>query len=101
MTTLVADTSGLVSLGVAAESDPDPLAVCLCEYDVYVPPEVIEELDEVASYNDGHGRAATEVCARMTELTVQSVEVDTKFPLDDGENAAVSLATKIDAELLL
>jgi len=52
MTTLVADTSGLVSLGIAGGSNPDPLSVCLDAYDVCVPTEVIEELEEIASYND-------------------------------------------------
>ena len=101
MTTLVADTSGLVSLGGAGSTDPDPLAVCLSGYDVCVPPEVVEELQEVASYNDVHGKAATVVCVQTSSMTVQSVDLDTEFPLDDGENAAVTLANEIDAELLL
>jgi len=101
MTTLVSDTSGLVSLGIASGSDPDPLSVCLATYDVRVPTEVIEELQEIASYNDDHGQAATAVCDRTTEMTIQSVDLDAEFPLDDGENAAVTLANKIDAEIFL
>ena len=101
MTTLVSDTSGLVSLGIASGSDPDPLSVCLATYDVRVPTEVIEELQKIASYNDDHGQAATAVCDRTTEMTIQSVDLDAEFPLDDGENAAVTLANKIDAEIFL
>ena len=101
MTTLVADTSGLVSLGIAGGSNPDPLSVCLDAYDVYVPTEVIEELEEIASYSDAHGRAATVSCDRTAELTIQSVDLDAEFPLDDGENAAVTLANEIGATLFL
>lgn len=101
MTTLVADTSGLVSLGIAGGSNPDPLSVCLDAYDVCVPTEVIEELEEIASYNDTHGRAATVICDRTAELTIQSVDLDAEFPLDDGENAAVTLANEIGATLFL
>jgi len=32
-------------------------------------------------------------------LTIQSVDFDAEFPLDDGENAAVTLTNEIDAEL--
>jgi len=101
MTTLVADTSGLVSLGIAGGSNPDPLSVCLDAYDVCVPTEVIEELEEIAAYNDAHGRAATAICDRTAELTIQPVDLDAEFPLDDGENAAVTLANGIGATLLL
>jgi len=101
MTTLVADTSGLVSLGIASGSDPDPLTVCFAAYDVCIPTAVSEELQEIASYNDIHGQAATAVCNRTTEMTIRAVDLDAEFPLDDGENAAVMLANNIDAELLL
>ncbi|ELY92067.1 hypothetical protein C485_00950, partial [Natrinema altunense JCM 12890] len=37
MSTLVADASALVSLGVVADDDPDPLALCLSCYEVVVP----------------------------------------------------------------
>ncbi len=101
MTTVIADTSGLVSLGIACGSNPDPLSLCLATYDVCVPTEVIEELQEIASYNDTHGRAATAVCDRFAEFTIRSVDLDAEFPLDDGENAAVTLANEVDAELFL
>nr|WP_233274838.1 hypothetical protein [Haladaptatus cibarius] len=68
---------------------------------MYVPTEVVEELREIASYDDVHGRAANGVLDRIPELTTQSVDLDAEFPLDDGENAAVTLANDIDAELFL
>ncbi|MDR5673685.1 PIN domain containing protein [Halalkaliarchaeum sp. AArc-CO] len=101
MTTLVADTSALVSLGVVADAEHDPLELCLARYEVVVPAVVLDELREVSSYDDAHGRAATVVLDRTAALDVRAVELDTGFPLDDGENAAVSLANELDAGLLL
>lgn len=101
MTELVADTSALVSLGSVVDTSPDPIALCLADYDVLVPETVVEELRETASYEDDHGQAATAVLDRTSQLTIQSVDLDTTFPLDDGENAAVTLANKIDAALCL
>jgi len=101
MSTLVADTSGLVSLGVVADREPDPLAACLAAYEVWVPATVVDELRETASYDDEHGQAAGAVLDRADEMTVESVALDADFPLDDGENAAVTLANDADATLLL
>ncbi|WP_254535987.1 hypothetical protein [Halomarina litorea] len=101
MPRVVADTSALVSLGIVAEVEPNPLSLCLASYDVSVPDEVLTELQEVASYDDEHGRAATAVRDRTDELTVRSVDLDAEFPLDDWENAAVTLANETDAALLL
>lgn len=101
MSILVADTSALVSLGIVADSTPNPLALCLDGYEVRIPSEVLAELREMAAYDDDHGRAAAVVLDRMAELTVQSVEIAADFPLDDGENAAVTLANERDAALFL
>lgn len=101
MTELVADTSGLVSLGCVADTDVDPLTLSCAEYDVICPNTVVDELEEVATYDDDHGRAAKVVLDRTAEMTIRTVELDADFPLDDGENAAVTLANRIDAELLL
>lgn len=101
MSVLVADTSGLVSLGIATDATPDPLTHCLEQYDVLLPQEVVTELKDIAAYDDTHGRAATAVLDESDEYTVLSVTLDTDFPLDDGENAAVTLANDTDAELFL
>ncbi|WP_313692346.1 hypothetical protein [Halorarum halobium] len=100
MSRLVADASTLVRIGVAADSDPDPLSMCLARYEVVVPTVVIEELREIASYEDHHGRAATTVLDRTDALTTRTVDLDAEFPLDDGENAAVTLANELEAALL-
>lgn len=101
MTVLVADTSALVSLGIAVDGDPDPLAICLDEYSVRVPEAVVEELRETGSYDDEHGRAATRTLDVVERMTIRSVDLDADFPLDDGENAAVILANDLDAAILL
>ena len=104
MTVLVADTSALVSLGVvdgAGVADADPLALCLDAYDVRVPEEVVAELDEIASYDDRHARAAEAVLDRVEAVRVHSVVLNADFPLDDGENAAVTLANDIGAAMFL
>lgn len=101
MSRLVADTSGLVSLGIAAGDDPDPLSICVERYEVVVPTVVVGELRETASYDDAHGRAAAAVLDRTESISTRSVEFDAEFPLDDGENAAVALANDLDAALLL
>jgi len=101
MSTLVADASALVSPGIVAGDDPDPLALCLTHYAVLVPQAVIEELEAIASYDDIHGQAAATVLDRMDTFTTASVALDAEFPLDDGENAAVTLANDRDAALLL
>jgi predicted nucleic acid-binding protein len=101
MLTLVADASALVSLGIMADDEPDPLALCLSHYDVLVPRVVVEELEETASYDDIHGYAAATVLDRTDQFTISSVTLDATFPLDDGENAAVTLANDRNAALLL
>lgn len=100
MTKLVADTSGLVSLGIAAEV-PDPLGLCLSAYDVQVPETVVDELREIASYDDEHAQATDAVLARTEEMAIRPVTLDAEFPLDDGENAAVTLANDDGAALFL
>ena len=101
MSILVADSSALVSLGIVADCDPDPLSICLERYEVVVPTVVIDELREIAPYDDHHGRGATTVLERTNSFEKRSVTLDAEFPLDDGENAAVSLANNLDAALLL
>jgi len=101
MARLVADASPLVSLGIVTTDDPDPLAFSLSRYEVAVPTAVVEELREIASYDDAHGQAASAVLDRADSFTIQSVDLDAEFPLDDGENAAITLANDLDATLFL
>ena len=101
MPTLVADASALVSLGLVADDAPNPIALCLARYEVIVPTAVVEELQEIASDDDAHGRASSAVLDRTEALQIRSVALETEFPLEDGENAAITLANDLGAELSL
>jgi predicted nucleic acid-binding protein len=101
MVLLVADTSALVSLGTVANDSRNPLDLLLESHTVVVPEQVVDELTETASYDDASGEAAQAVLDRSSAFETRSVELDETFPLDDGENAAVTLANDIDAVQLL
>ncbi|WP_417936272.1 hypothetical protein [Haloarcula onubensis] len=101
MVLMVADTSALVSLGTVAGTSPNPLDLLLNSHTVVVPEQVVDELTETASYDDASGEAAQAVLDRHSAFETRSIELDETFPLDDGENAAVTLANDIDAVQLL
>jgi len=101
MVLIVADTSALVSIGTVAGGSLDPLDLLLDSHTVVVPEQVIDELTETASYDDASGAAAQAVLDRSSAFETRSVELEETFPLDDGENAAVTLANDIDAVQLL
>ena len=46
---------------------------------------------------DDHATAASAVLDNKPRLTVATVDLDSTFPLDDGENAVVQLANSLDA----
>lgn len=98
---VVADTSALVSLGITATRNQNPLDHLLAEHRVAIPERVITELRETAGYDDASGEGARRTLERRTELDVHSVELDETFPLDTGENAAVSLANDMGATQFL
>ncbi|WP_070364757.1 hypothetical protein [Halodesulfurarchaeum formicicum] len=101
MNRLVADTSALVSLGVVSNQDPSPLSLAFEHYEFHIPNEVESELHDVAAYTDTHGQAATAILGNIQAITIENASLDQEFPLDDGENAAVTLANDLDAELFL
>jgi predicted nucleic acid-binding protein len=101
MVLIVADTSALVSLGTVADATPNPLDALFDSHALVVPAQVVTELSETASYDDPSGAAAQAVLDRRPSYKVHEVELDETFPLDDGENAAVTLANEFDAAQLL
>jgi predicted nucleic acid-binding protein len=101
MVCVAADTSALVSLGVVADHEPSPLDCLLSEYAVLTATEVKDELRDIASYTDDHACAAKAVLDRLDCIEIRQVELDADFPLDDGENAAVTLANDEDAAMFL
>lgn len=97
--TLVADTSALVSLASVGTDQRHIVDRFFEGYDVVVPRMVVEELEDIARYDDGHGRAAR-IVVDEDGYDVREVALNPDFPLDDGENAAVQLANKLDADYL-
>jgi predicted nucleic acid-binding protein len=101
MALVIADTSALVSFGTVADHERSPLAILLDEHRIVVPEHVVSELQETASYEDDSGRAAQAVLDNRSVFDVRATELDETFPLDDGENAAVTLANDLDATQFL
>ncbi|WP_049926686.1 hypothetical protein [Halopiger goleimassiliensis] len=101
MPELVADTSALVSLGIADDHEPAPLELLEEAYELVVPQPVDRELEEIASYDDEHGTAAGNVLEHVSDERLYDVALDETFPLDEGENAAVSLANERESDVLL
>lgn len=101
MTIVVADTSALVSLGTVIDHELSPMNSLLDTHDIIVPQRVVDELRETASYTDVSGEAAQAVLDRLSEFDRRTTDLDEGFPLDDGENAAVTLANDIGATQLL
>jgi len=75
--------------------------MCFSRYKVVVPAVVTEELQEMAVYDDAHARSATTVLDWAERFETRSVGFDSEVPLDDGENAAVTLANDVSASLSL
>lgn len=94
---LVADSSGLVSIASTDNARETALPLLIEGYEVAVPTQVVDELSEIAAYDDVHAVAAQAVLDTESELRVESVDVEPSFPLDEGENAAVRLANRLDA----
>jgi predicted nucleic acid-binding protein len=101
MVCIVSDTSALVSLGTVADADSSPLDILLDSHDLVIPEQVIEELTETAAYDDTSGNAAQAVLDRRSTFAIRHTELDGSFPLDDGENAAVTLANERNAAQFL
>ncbi|TQQ82052.1 hypothetical protein [Halonotius roseus] len=94
---LVADTSGLVSIASTPEARQELLPLLLDSYEVTVPQQITDELESIRGYDDDHATAAGAVLESKPRLTVATVDLDSTFPLDDGENAVVQLANSLDA----
>ncbi|ELZ01027.1 hypothetical protein [Natrialba aegyptia] len=96
---VVPDTSALVSLAIA--SDESPIELLFTEYKVRISPEVVEELEEIASYDDTHAEAATRVLNQLDENHIQQPSEQPEYPLDEGETEAIALANETNAEIFL
>jgi hypothetical protein len=115
METAVADTSALVSLAVPSadqaydtDGDPDPLQSLLTSCSVYVPGEVIAELEDIAQYADLHAAAAGNVLSAREFYTVEDPYGRTDSPderptigLDAGETDGIVLANARSVDVFL
>jgi predicted nucleic acid-binding protein len=98
---VVADTSALVSLGTVADHTWNPLDHLLATHTIIVPTLVFDELEETAAYDDASGHGAKQVLDRREDFDERAVDLDESFPLDDGENAAVTLTNELNATQFL
>lgn len=96
---LVADTSALVSLAIADSGTP--VQLLFHEYDIRIPPAVVSELEDIATYDDAHADAATRVLAQLDDEHIQEPDDQPDYPLDDGETAAIALANERNAAVFL
>lgn len=110
--TVVADTSSLISLAVPradnaydTDTKPDPLQYLLTSCDVFIPPEVVAELQDLTQYQDIHGAAAANVLAARDFYIVKDPyeraggsDSRPTFGLDDGETDGVVLANALDVD---
>lgn len=94
---LIADTSALVSLAATSDARRLALEPFLDGYDVAIPQQVTEELEDIAQYDDAHAKAAQTILDMHDRITIHAVDLDSGFPLDDGENAAIQLTEEIGA----
>lgn len=101
MTDVVADTSGLVSLGIGNDHPTEPLDLFLQRYDVAIPEQVADELAATAEYDDAAGVGAEAVLASREALQVHAdVTPDSSVSLDVGERAAIGLGNELGARFL-
>lgn len=115
METAVADTSALVSLAVPSadetydvDANPDPLQYLLTSCTVYVPEEVIAELEDIAQYSDLQAAAAANVLSASDFYTVEDPYAREGAPgerptlgLDDGETDGIVLANALAVDAFL
>ena len=101
MALLVADTSALISLGTIITDPNNPLDILLNEHQVVIPEHVVSEHRATAS-----SKTVSQTRHRLSSTDLRNStyglpELDEDLPLDDGENAAVTLANDLDATQLL
>lgn len=97
---VVFDTSALISL------ETSRLMEKVCKnFDAAIPNEVLSELEEIAEFEDVHGKAAKRVLKLVEEKKLSVEEAKTREDasafVDRGEAAALALAIKIHADYLV
>ena len=90
-----------MSLGIIDDEDWNPLNYLVGTHTVIIPRIIVSELEETAAYDDASGQGAQRTLDHQDKLEVAEVNLDDSFPLDDGENAAVTLANELNATQFL
>ena len=95
---IVADTSALISLTAADTHD-----LLLEEFDVHTTETVIEELEDLASYEDETAEHADTVLGRKERIMIHEVESREyqSSRVDVGEGSCVQLTRNIEADFLI
>ena len=99
-TKIVADTSSLVSLQTG-----DILELSLELLDISVPKIVVTELEEIAGFNDTHGKSARNVLKLITENKISVKELivisETGSRVDVGEMDCLNLCKQEQISILV
>ena len=113
---VVVDTCSLINLALPMshsdydhEQDPDPLRILLQAYDVTIPKQVKDELENVKQYNDLAGAAARNLLKLNSLYTVENPLRFKSTPqtlpswqgLDEGETAGILYSNTTDADYFL
>lgn len=113
---VVVDTCSLINLalpmshgGYDHEREPDPLRILLQTYDVTIPKQVEDELENIKQYNDLAGTAARNLLKLDSLYTVEDPLRFTSTPqtlpnwqgLDEGEIAGILYSNTTDADYFL
>mgnify|MGYP000527786438 CR=1 FL=1 len=95
---IVADTSALISLTAA-----DTLNLLLDEFDVHTTDAVIEELENLTSYEDATAEHAQQVLDRKEQMMVHEIEARDfqSSRVDEGEGSCVQLTRHKEADFLI
>ncbi len=96
---LVLDTSAFISLGIC-----DCVEILLDEFDVHTSNAVMDELEELSSYDDLEAEIAERWLKRKDQLNVHQIGEAGEFDhgrIDRGEGSCAVLAKKTDAEFLI
>ncbi|WP_338742432.1 hypothetical protein [Haloplanus salilacus] len=95
---IVADTSALISLTAA-----DTLDLLLEEFDVHTTETVVEELEDLARYQDYTAEYADIVLSQKERITVHSVDTPEyqSSRVDEGEGSCIQLTRNQDKDFLI
>jgi predicted nucleic acid-binding protein len=95
---IVVDTSAFISLRAA-----DTLDLFLHEFDTHTTETVINELEDLASYNDTPAQHSQDVLQQRDRFTVHDVDTPAyqSSRIDAGEASCLQLTEQLDADFFI